>query len=68
MEGLLRSIFYKKVPAETVVRDGKKYKKYKRVPRFNFRKVKIILFVALFLLLTAAITAFIFYRPTHSLE
>ncbi len=57
---LLERILYKKVYRETIEKDGKKYKKYKKVLRFKSPK-KVILFLLLIALLVVVIATFILY-------
>lgn len=61
--GFLEKFFYKKVYRGTEEKDGKKFKKYKKVSRFSSVGKKIILFLLLITLLL--VTTAIFIRSCH---
>jgi hypothetical protein len=51
-----------------VVKNGKKYRKYCKAPRINFKKLKVIIYLLFFMLISAALGAFLLYRSLSNPE
>ena len=62
-KGLIKKIFYKDDFRGTITKDGRTYKKYRKVQRFPFLNARFAWF--LFTLLMVFVTIIIFHRLKH---
>jgi hypothetical protein len=61
----LEKIFYTREFRGKITKDGKVFKKYKKIPRLPLLKRKTIFYLILVMLLSAAVAAAFLYTRTH---
>lgn len=61
-----KKLIYKRQYRGTIEKEGKAYRKYKRVLRFPFLKHKSMLYLFVITLLLAIAAMFLLYRMQHS--